>query len=83
MVTKEAIVVVIIEYVDLSLRRPATLTFTIQGGKLKVIGEVDIGLRPAYIPTIIKVSLVYHWVSLFMVIIEMGIGLITATFLHM
>ena len=51
-----------VQDVEVGLKRSATLTFTMLEIFLMVMGELDIGIRPALIPTIIQVILVYHWV---------------------
>ena len=65
---KEAIVVVMMEDVDLGLKIPATLPFTIVEKVLMVMGEADIGLRPSPLPAIIQVGLVYFRVYLLMIV---------------
>ena len=70
------------EDVELDIKRPATLTFTITEKVLMVTGEADIGLRPEPLPPIIQVSLVDCLVFLFMFMREVGIGLIPGNFLH-
>ena len=42
---------------------------------LMSMGEVNLGFRPALLPTKVQVILVDHQVSIFMVITEMDIGL--------
>ena len=70
------------EDVELGLKRSATLPFTITEKVLMFMGEVDIGLRPAILPPIIQVSLVDHWIFLFVVMREVYIGLRPTNFLH-
>ena len=65
MVMNEVIVVVIMEDVYLGFIRPASITFKIMEKVLMEMVEVDIGLRPSPLSTIIQVRLVYHWVYLF------------------
>ena len=72
---KEVIVVVMMEAVDLDLKIPATLTFTIVEKMFIVMGEVNIGIRPANIPPMIQMGLVYHWFSLFMFMRVAEIGI--------
>ena len=64
------------------LKRPATLPFKTVYKVLVVMGDVDIGLRPAPLPSIIQVSLVYSWIFLIVVMREVYIALIPPTFLH-
>ena len=52
---KELISVVNREDVDLYLKRPSSLNFTIIEKMLMVMGEVDICLRPDPLPPIIQV----------------------------
>ena len=63
-VMKEFISVVMIEGVDLCLNRPATLLLKIRQKVLKVTRDVNIGIRPAFIPPFIKVELEDFWVSM-------------------
>ena len=49
---------------------------------LMVMGEVDIGIIPAPIPTILQVILVYFWVFLFIVMRDVDISLRPANFLY-
>ena len=70
------------EDVELDIKRPATLTFTITEKVLMVTGEADIGLRPEPLPPIIQVSLVDCLVFLFMFMREVDIGFRLYTFLH-
>ena len=59
-----------VQDVEVGLKRSATLTFTMLEIFLMVMGELDIGLRPALIPTIIQAILLYHWVFIVMVMPE-------------
>ena len=70
------------EDLDLGLKIPACITFTILEKVLMVMGDVEIGLRPAPLPHMIQVGLLDHWVYLDMVIIEVDICLRPATLLH-
>ena len=79
---KEVIVVVMTEDVDLGLKKPDTIPFKIVQLVLMVMGEVDIGLRPAPLPHIIQVILVHHWGFILVVMREVDIGLIPVTLLH-
>ena len=79
---KEVIILVMIQEVDLDLKRPATLPFTIVQKVLMVMVEVDIGLKPSTLSPTIQVGLVYFCVYMFMVMIEVYIGLRLSTFLH-
>ena len=56
---KEAIVVAMMEEVDIGLKIPATILLTTAEKLLMVMGEVDIGLIPATPPPIIQLGLVY------------------------
>ena len=56
---KYVIVVVMKEDVDVCLKRPVTLNFTITDKVLMVMREVDIGLIPSSLPPIIYIILVY------------------------
>ena len=67
---------------DLGIKRAFTLHFKIVEKVLIVMREVGIGIIPYPLPTIIQLILVYHWVHMFMVIIEEDISLIPAAFLH-
>ena len=49
---------------------------------LMELGEVDIGIITALLPTIIQVILVDHMVFIVMVITEVDIGITQANFLH-
>ena len=69
MVTKEVIVAVIMEEADLGIKRPSDLTLKMLDKVLMMTGDVDIGLRPDTIPTIIQVRLIDNWFYLLMVII--------------
>ena len=69
MVTKEVIVAVVMEDVDLGLNILATLLFTIVEKVLIVMGEVDIGIIPEPLPTTIQVILVDCCGYLFMIMI--------------
>ena len=82
MVTKEVIVVVMTEDLDLSLKRPATIPLIFVYKVLMVVGEMDIGLRPALLPPIIRVGLLDSWIDMFMFMRGFYIGIIPSTFLH-
>ena len=73
---KEVISLVTMEDVDFGLKIPLTLTFTIVDKVLVVMAEVHICIRPAPLPPIIQVSLIANLVFLFVVMIELDIGLI-------
>ena len=64
---KEVIVGVMVQDVEVCLNRSATISFTMMEKALIVMVKVYKGIRPALIPTIIQVILVYHWVFLLMV----------------
>ena len=57
---KDVIVVEMMEYVYLGLNIPSTIIFTIMDKVLMVMGDLDIGIRPTTIPTIIQVILLDH-----------------------
>ena len=46
-----------------------------------IMEEVDICLRPAPLPPIIQVILVYHWFLIVVVMTEVGIGIRPANFI--
>ena len=71
-VTKYVIVAVMTEEMDLGLKRPATITFTIMEKVLMVIGDMDIGIRPPTIPTMTHAGLANCWVSLLLEMREVG-----------
>ena len=50
------------KYVDLVLKRPASIPFKIVEKVLVVMVEVDISIIPDNIPTITQVGVVYWWV---------------------
>ena len=51
--------------VGLGFKRPATLTFKIVDKVLMMMGDIDIGLRPATFPTITQLEMLACWVSIF------------------
>ena len=59
---------VIMEYVDLGLKIPATILFTILEKVLMLMGEVGIGLISVNIPPITQVSMVDFFVYLFLLV---------------
>ena len=67
MIMKKVIVRVIMEDVESGLKRLAARTFKITEKVLMVMVEVDIGLVPDPLPSIIQVRLVYYLVFRFMV----------------
>ena len=79
---KELTVVVMMQDMKLGINIPVTITFTITDKVLMVMGEVDMGLKSSPFPPIIQVSLVDSYVLLFMIMIEVEIGLRPATFIH-
>ena len=79
---KYVILVVIMEDVDLGLKRPVTLTFIIVEILLMMISDLDKCIRPSTTPPIIQLRLVYHWVSMFMVVRELEIDIRPSTFLY-
>ena len=79
MLMNEVIVVVMMEVVDLFLKRSANLLLNFLDKVLMVMVDVDIGIIPSPIHIMIQVELVYHWFSIFMVMIELDIGLIPTT----
>ena len=68
-VMKKVIVVVMMEELDLGLKRISTITFKIVEKVLMVMGELDICIRIDTTPIIIQVGLVDFWISMIMVII--------------
>ena len=70
------------EDMELGHKLSATLPLIITEKLLIVMGEVYIGLRPSPIPPKIQVILVDCWIFMFMVMIEVDIGLIPATIIH-
>ena len=50
------------EYVDLVLKRPASIPFKILEKVLVVMVEVDISIIPDNLPPITQVGVVYWWV---------------------
>ena len=70
------------EDMDLGLKRPSTLPFTIMEKLFMVMGEVAIGLVPSFLPTVIPVAVVYCWSFLFIFMRELNIGIRSATLLH-
>ena len=77
---KEVIVEVLVQDVEVGLKRSATLPLIIMDKVLMVLGELGIGLRPAPLPPIIQVFLVDHWFLIAMVVKEMEIVLIPDNF---
>ena len=67
---------------EVGLKILATIPFKMMKIVLMAMGEVDIGLIPAPLPTIIQVSLIYRWDFIFMVMMEVEIGLRPANVLH-
>ena len=63
------------EDVEVGLNISATLTLKFTKKVFMMMEEVDIGLRPAPFPPIIKVILLDFWVFLFMVMREVDICL--------
>ena len=47
---------------EVGLKRPANINFTMMYKVLMVMGEVDLGLIPSPILTIVQVCLLDHWV---------------------
>ena len=70
------------EDMDLGLKKPSTLHFTIMEKFLMVIVDVDICLITDPIIPLIQVSLVYCWIFLFLVMREVDIGLRPPTLLN-
>ena len=67
---------------DLGIKRPSTLPFTVVDKALMVMGELDIGLRPAPLAPIIQVGLLDHWDFLFIFMREVDTGIRPDNFLH-
>ena len=70
------------EDMDIGCKIPSCITFTIVKKVLMMMVEMEIGIRPAPLPTIIQVGSVDHSVYLFMVLIEVDICLRPTTFFH-
>ena len=79
---KEDIVGMMLQYVELGMKISNTLTCLILDKVFMVMGEVDLGLIPEIVPPIIQVILVDHQVFIVKVMIEVGIGLRPANFIH-
>ena len=75
MKTKEKIVGVMVQDVEVGTNRSATLIFTIMEKMLMVMEEVDLSFIPAPLPPIIRVFLVYHCVSIVVVMRVLYIGI--------
>ena len=65
MTMKEVIIVVMMEYMDLFLKKLATISFKIAENVLVVIGEVDIGPIPATLNPVKQVNMVDFCLYLF------------------
>ena len=61
--------VVMMVEVDIYLKRPTTLPLAIMEQELMLVVEMDIGHIPATIPPITQVSVVYFWVSHFILVL--------------
>ena len=81
---------VMMEDVDIGLKIQATLPLATMKQMFMLVGEVDIGLRPATIPPITQVGVVYSrfyrfilvlLMKLSMLIIEVDICIIPVTFI--
>ena len=68
--------------VEVGLKRSATSPSSMLDKFLMIMGEVDICIRPALLPPIIHMILVYHLIFIVMVITEVDIGLIPENILH-
>ena len=64
---KDDILGVMVQDVEVGLKISATLTFTMTEKVFMVVREVDIGLRPDLLPTIIHVILVDNLIFIFMI----------------
>ena len=72
MVKIGVIEVLMMANMDLGINRPATLLLSIWKKLfIIIIGDVDIGPRPAAIPTITQVTMVYCFVYMFVLVILM------------
>ena len=79
---KEYIVGLMVQDVEVVMKRSTTLPCSMLDEVLMAVGEGDLGLLPSLLPPIIQVILVDHQVFIVMVIIEVDIGLRPANFLH-
>ena len=79
---KEEIVVVMMQYMKVGLKRSSTCPFSMSDKVLIVLGEVYLGIRPALLPPIIQVIMVYQLVFIVMVITEVDMGIRPANCMH-
>ena len=76
------IVWVIVKYAEVVLKISTTIPLTMTEKVLMIMGEVDIGLRPAPHPHTIQERLVDHWVFIVIVMTEVDIGLRPSNFIR-
>ena len=69
MVMREVIYVVVMEDVDLGIKRLDTLIFVIVDKMLMVMVEVRIGLRPSTLPPITQFTMLDCCVDLFLIVV--------------
>ena len=67
---------------ELGLKRPTTPICSMLEKVLIIMGEVDLCIIPALLPTMIWVVLVDHNIFIVMVMTEVDIGIIPDNFLH-
>ena len=72
----------IVQYVEVGLKRLATLPYSMLKKVLTVMVEVDIGLISSFLSPIIRLILVDHWCFIVMVMTEVDIGLRPNISLH-
>ena len=65
------------EYLDLAIKRPATLLFSIMEKMFVVMGEVNVGPRPANISPIIQMTIIYCWIYLLLLVLFMNFFMVT------
>ena len=70
------------EDMEVDINKSATINFATTEKVLMVMGEVDIGLRPAPHPHTIQERLVDHWVFIVIVMTEVDIGLRPSNFIR-
>ena len=71
-----------VQYMKLGLNISTNHNFLMLEKVLMALGEVDISLGPALLPSIIQVIMVDHLVFIVMVITEGDIGITSSNFLH-
>ena len=79
---KDRLVGLMVQDVEVGMKRSVTLICSMLEKVLIVMLEVDIGLRPALLPPVIQVILVYHHVFIVMLMTEADKGFRPETLLH-